>query len=404
LKALSKIISRGIGEKMRKFFSVAVFLLFAVILVACGKEPSSGSEAKVIKIGGIFSASGGAAPLGKPEMETIKMLVKEWNEKGGIDGKKIELIAYDDKSDQNEAVLSTKKLIEQEKVTAIIGGTISGNSLAMIPQIEKAGIPYISLAASKQIVNPNDHSPRNWTFKTAQGDDIVINKLLSYLKEQGLTKVAWLNVANAYGTSGHDEFKRFAPDYGVEAVIEEEFEATVDDAKAMLTRVKKANPQAIIVWGTAQESAVVTKNIHQLGITTPIIESHGIGTKSFIDLAGEAANGVIFPVGRILVAEQLPDSDPQKETLLKYKKDFEKTYNYEPTTFGGHAWDAFHLLVNAIKEGGTDKEKIRKALENTKKFVGISEVFNMEKDDHTGLTADSLVMVQIKDGKFVLAE
>jgi branched-chain amino acid transport system substrate-binding protein len=389
---------------MRKFLSVIISMLCVFILASCGKESSSGSESEVIKIGGIFSASGGAAPLGKPEMETVKMLVKELNENGGVNGKKIELITYDDKSDQNEAVLSTKKLIEQEKVTAIIGGTISGNALAMIPQIEKAGIPYISLAASKQIVQPDDHSPRNWTFKTAQGDDIVISKLLSYLKENGLQKVAWLNVANAYGTSGHEEFKRLAPNYGIKAIIEEEFEATVDDAKAMLTRVRKANPQAIIVWGTAQESAVVTKNIHQLGINIPVIESHGIGTKSFIDLAGEAAEGVIFPVGRILVAEQLPDSDPQKEVLLKYKKDFEKAYNYEPTTFGGHAWDAFHLLINAIKEAGTDKEKIKEKLENTKNFIGISGIFNMAKNDHTGLTADSLVMVQIKDGKFVLAE
>ncbi|ASS98286.1 MULTISPECIES: ABC transporter substrate-binding protein [Geobacillus] len=388
---------------MKKGMSRLLAALLLMFLAACGKTATSGGEDEV-KIGAIFSASGGAAPLGKPEMETVKMLVEQWNEQGGMDGKKIKLIAYDDKSDQNEAVLSTKKLIEQDKVTAIIGGTISGNSLAMIPQIEKAGIPYISLAASKQIVNPSDGSSRHWTFKTAQGDNIVIQKLLGFLKEKGWTNVAWLNVANAYGTSGHEEFKHYAPEYGVKAVIEEEFEATVDDAKAMLTRVKKANPQAIIVWGTAQESAVVTKNIRQLGIESPIVESHGIGTKSFIDLAGEAANGVWFPAGRILVADQLPDSDPQKETLLKYKEQFEKAYGYAPTTFGGHAWDAFHLLVNAIKEGGTDKEKIRSALENTKKFIGISGVFHMSKDDHTGLDADSLVMVQIQDGKFVLAE
>ncbi|OPX02523.1 ABC transporter substrate-binding protein [Geobacillus proteiniphilus] len=388
---------------MKKGMSLLMAALLLIFLAACGKTATSGGEDE-IKIGAIFSASGGAAPLGKPEMETVKMLVKQWNDQGGIDGKKIKLIAYDDKSNQNEAVLSTKKLIEQDKVTAIIGGTISGNSLAMIPLIEKAGIPYISLAASKQIVNPSDGSSRHWTFKTAQGDNIVIQKLLGFLKEKGWTNVAWLNVANAYGTSGHEEFVHYAPEYGVKAVIEEEFEATVDDAKAMLTKVKKANPQAIIVWGTAQESAVVTKNIRQLGIDVPIVESHGIGTKSFIDLAGEAANGVLFPAGRILVAEQLPDSDPQKETLLKYKEQFEKAYSYAPTTFGGHAWDAFHLLMNAIKEGGTDQEKIRTALENTTNFVGISGVFHMSKDNHTGLDADSLVMVQIQDGKFMLAE
>jgi branched-chain amino acid transport system substrate-binding protein len=389
---------------VKKILSTLTAIVCVLFFAACGSQKTSSSNSEVIKIGAIFSSSGPTAPLGKPELDTAKMLVKQINKEGGINGKKVELITYDDKSDQNEAVLSVKKLIEQDKVIAIFGGTTSGNTLAMVPQVEKAQIPFISLATSKQIVQPDDKSPRNWTFKTTQGDDIVIPKILNYLKEKGLTKVAWLNVANPYGTSGHSEFKHFAPEYGIEAVIEEEFEATVDDAKAMLTRVKKENPQAIIVWGTSQESAVITKNIHQLGMNVPIIESQGIGTKSFIDLAGEAAEGVVFPAGRALVAEQIPDQDPQKETLLKYKQDFEKEYDYKATTFGGHAWDAFHLLVNAIKEAGTDPQKIKKKLETTKDFVGISGIFNLTKNNHTGLTEDSLVMIQIKDGKFVLAE
>lgn len=394
---------------MKRGISIVIgIVLIAVFLVtasACSSLGSSGSDSDTIKIGAIYSASGGAAPLGKPEWDTVEMLTKQINDNGGIDGKKIELIKYDDKSDQNEAVLSMKKLIEQDKVTAIVGGTISGNTLAMIPLAQKAEIVFISNAASKEINKPSDGSSRKWIFKTAQGDDVVIPRILQYLEDNGLTKVAWLNVANAYGTGGHNEFKALAPDYGVEAVIEEEFEATVNDAKAMLTRVKNADPQAIIVWGTVQESAVVTKNIRQLDIDLPIIESHGIGSQQFIDLAGEAANGVIFPAGGLLVSDQLPDNHPQKQVLLDYQKAYEDAYGTQPSTFGGHAWDSYQILIQALKEVGTDSEKLRDYIENkTKDFVGISGIFNMSPEDHNGLTADALVMLEIKDGKWVLKE
>lgn len=395
---------------MKRWFAGLWTVLLIMALAACGnKEETSGGESgdgssDEIKIGSIIDASGSAAPLGKGEEETIKMIIDDVNENGGIDGKKIKLISIDSKSDQNEAVLGMKKLIEQEKVTAIIGGTISGNSLAMIPLAEKAEIPYISLAASKQVNNPDDGSSRKWTFKTAQGDDVVIPKLLEYLQEKGLNKIAWLNVANSYGTSGHEEFNKLKDDYEIEAVIEEEFEATVNDAKSMLTRVKKVNPQAIVVWGTAQESAVVTKNIREIGMNVPIIESHGIGTKEFIDLAGDAANGVIFPAGKLLVVDGLEDSDPQKEELLKFKESYENQYNKAASTFGGHAYDAVYMLMNALKEAGTDKEKVRDALENTEGFTGISGVFNMSPEDHNGLKSDSLVMIEIKNGEWTKGE
>jgi branched-chain amino acid transport system substrate-binding protein len=271
----------------------------------------------------------------------------------------------------------------------------------MIPQAEKAKIPFISVAASKKINKP----VKKYVFKTAQGDDVVIPRVVDYLKSQNLTKVAWLNVDNPYGSSGKEEFDALAKEAGIEIVSSEVFEATVNDAKPMLTRVKQKNPQAIVIWGTTQESAVVTKNIRELGIKIPIIESHGIGNKQFIQLAGQAANGVIFPVGRLLVADQVPANNKQKTVLDSYAKMFKEKYGYEPSTFGGHAWDAFEILVAAMKTAGDDPEKIREAIENgTKDFVGVTGSFTMSAEDHNGLKSDSLAIVEIKDGKWVLKE
>lgn len=395
---------------MKKSVPYALLTLLIALTTACSnsgssstaKETSSNSAGSgPIKIGAVVSASGGASPLGKPEMDTLKMLVDQTNAGGGINGKKLELVAYDDKSDQNEAVLDTKKLIEQDKVVAIIGGTTSGNSLAMIPLVEKAKIPFISLASSKNINKPT----KKYVFKSAQGDDIVAPRVVDYLKSHNLTKVAWLGVDNSFGSSGKEEFMAAAKKSGIDAVVSETFEATVNDAKPMLTRVKNANPQAIIIWGTAQESAVVTKNVRELGITVPIIESHGIASHQFIELAGKAADGVILPAGRLLVADQLPDSNQQKKVLEDYAKQFQDKFKYAPSTFGGHAWDGFEIMTSAIKTAGDNPGKIRDAMETgTKDFVGISGVFELSPDNHNGLDASALAMLEIADGKWKLKE
>jgi branched-chain amino acid transport system substrate-binding protein len=394
------------GVNMKKWLSIFTLLFLLFSLTGCNSKQTSksGEGDGEIKLGVILDTSGGAAPLGKGEMHTIKMLAEKVNNEGGINGKKIKLIALDSKSDQNQAVLAMKKVVEQEKVTAVIGGTTSGNTLAMLPIAMKAQVPFISLASSKQINAPDDGSSREWVFKMAQGDDVVMPKVLSFLEKQGLKNIAWLNVATSYGTSGHSEFKRLVKDYDLNVVIEEEFEATVNDAKAMLTRVKKENPDAIIVWGTVQETAVVVKNIRELGINVPILGSNGLGSKQFIELAGEAANGVYFPAGKLPVIEQLPDSDVQKEVITTYKKEFEEKFGYAASTFGGHAYDAFMMLVAALKESGTDADKIKSYLEQTKKFVGVTGVFNMSESDHNGLDVDSLIMIEITNGEWKVKE
>jgi branched-chain amino acid transport system substrate-binding protein len=401
--------------KKKAFSLISIVLL--IILTACGggkdtptgkdqgaakTDTSETSSAKEpLKIGAVFSVSGSSSSLGKPEMDTMKMLVDYANASGGFYGHKLELYAYDDKSDQNEAVLIAKKLIEQDKVSVIIGSSNSGNALATIPLVEKGKIPFFAVASSKSINNP----VKKFVFKTVQGDDIAMLKTIDYLKKNNLKNVAWLNVDNSFGSSGLEEFNKQAPAAGIKAVVTDVFEATVNDAKPMLTRVKKANPDAIIIWGTTQEAAVVTKNVRELGIQVPIFESHGVANAQFIELTGDASEGVIFPADRMIVVEQVAKDNPQKKVLEEFKKLFEDKYGYTADTYGGHVWDAFWIIKEAVKTAGTDPVKLRDAIESgTKNFVATGGIYTFSGTDHNGLKADSLSMIQIKNKKWILLD
>ncbi|MFJ7733630.1 ABC transporter substrate-binding protein [Lysinibacillus sp. NPDC097231] len=402
---------------MKKTLLSLFLLVGALLMVACSSSSdsekgdasssSSGTEASAdsIKIAGIFSASGGAAALGEPEMQTLKMLVDQKNADGGINGRKIDLVTYDDKSDQNEAILSMKKALTQDKASIVIGGTTSGNSLAMLPLAEQNQVPYISVAASKQIYMNEDGQARKWVFKMPQDDQQAVERILQYLKDNNLTKVAWLNVANSFGTGGHEEFVQHMEKYGVESVIEDEFEATVTDAKPLLTRVKKANPDAIIVWGTVQESAVVIKNIRELALDIPVLASHGVATDQFIEVAGAAANDVVLPTGKLLISDKLEDSNPQKELLIAYNDAFTAKYNKPASTFGAYAADAFSIAMKAIEAKGSDSAALRDYIEqDLGEYVGLTGTFNITADNHMGLSSDSFAMVRIIDGKWTLED
>ncbi|MBE0465926.1 MAG: ABC transporter substrate-binding protein, partial [Candidatus Desulforudis sp.] len=209
---------------------------------------------------------------------------------------------------------------------------------------------------------------------------------------------------NAFGDSGRENFVVAAADHGLNIVVEEKFEVDDVDMTAQLTKVKGSTAQAVVVWAIPPSASIVTKNFKDLGLTIPLIHTHGVGNQTFIDLAGGAADGIIAPMGKLLIAEQLPDTDPQKELLVDYLQAYEAKYGEQPSTFGGHGWDAFQLAVHAIETAGADRAAIRDALENTTGFVGISGVFNMSLDDHNGLGVDSMALVGIVDGKWTLLE
>lgn len=390
--------------KKKGIFLAGIMMLVVagLLLSGCAGNKDAGGKAgagkEPYKVGAVIDISGPSSSLGVPERNTLEMLKEKVNAAGGINGHPLDLIIYDNKSDETEAVLAAKKLIAEQKVLAVIGCSSSGPSMAMIDTVQKEKVPMISLAAASSIVEPAQE--RKWVFKTAQSDIVTVSNLVKYLKEKGLTKVAFLYMNNAYGDGGKKAFTRAAQASGIQVVTEEKFEATDKDMTPQLTRVKAGGAQAAVVWAIPPSASIVTKNFRDLGLAIPLLHSHGVGNQNFIELAGSAADGVILPIGKLTVAGQIPDSDPQKKVLATYIDDYSKKYGSPPNSFGGYAWDAFYLLVNALEKAGPDRAAIRDQLEKTQNFVGVSGVFNMSADDHNGLKEDSMVLVKIENGQW----
>jgi branched-chain amino acid transport system substrate-binding protein len=371
-----------------------------ISLAICGYTTAADD---VYKIGAIFSTSGGGSSLGIPEKNTVDMLEKEINAAGGVKGHKIQIVFYDDASDETNARNKASKLISEDKVCAIIGPTLSGTSLAIVTPVQDAKIPLISCAASVKIVEPvADHK---WVFKTPQSDVLVGQKIVDYLKVKKITKVAIITAKTPFGASGKEQLEKLLPAAGIEIIAKEEFGEKDPDTLVQLTKIKGANPQAVICWSISPGGALVTRNMKSdLKMDIPLIMSHGVANMEYVKLSGDSANGVVFPSGKMLVASELPKNDPQKKLLVKYTTDYKAKYNTEPSTFGGHGWDALMIVVEAMKKAGNDPAKIRDEIEKTKRFVGTAGVFNFSPTDHNGLTKDCLVMVKIMNGKWILSK
>ena len=384
------------GPKPRKLIWLLAFIT-AVCLVFASSAYSTDAE-KVYKIGGIFSVTGPASFLGDPEKNSMEMAVEQINEKGGIDGHMLEAVIYDTEGDPSKTVMSVSKLINKDNVIAIIGPSRTPTTLAVVPMVQKSEIPLISCAAGNKIVEP----VKPWVFKTAQSDILAVASIYKHIKAQDYKTIGIITVENAFGESGKEQLLTQAPEFGLQVVRSETFGGNDSDMTAQLTKIRKENPDAIVCWGTNPGPAVVAKNIEQLDIDIPLYQSHGVASPKFIELAGEAAEGILLPTGKILVAELLPESDPQKAVLTDYINAYESKFDASVSGFGGYACDAMHMLAKALKGTGGDRAQIRENLENIKGHVGVSGVFNFSKTDHNGLDPDAFVMVRIQNGSWEL--
>jgi len=359
-------------------------------------------SADAIKVGALLAETGPASFLGAPEAKTLRMLVEEVNAKGGIGGRKIELIIKDTQASPEKAVSFAKQLIDEDKVFAIIGPSTSGETMQVKNIAEQGQTILLSCAAAETIVNPI----AKYVFKTPQKDSDAVRKIFLQMKKMGISKIGVLSSNTGFGGAGKAQIEKLAPEYGMTIAANEVYDKAATDLTAEVTKVKAANVQALVNWSIEPAQAIVVKNARQIGLTIPIFQSHGFGNISYCKLCGPAAEGVLFPAGRLLVADTLSDKNPQKKVLESYKKDYEAKYKEDVSTFGGHAYDAFIILERGLKDAGpgADKEKVRSAIENIKGLVGTAGIFNFSPTDHNGLDINAFEMLTVKDGKFAVYE
>ena len=372
-------------------------LAVAAALLTASAAPARAAEP--IKVGAILSVTGPAAFLGSPEARTIQMLADDLNAKGGILGHKIELIIKDSGASPEKAFSFAKQLIDEDKVFAIIGPSTSGETMKIKGVAEAGKTILLSCAAAEDIVNP----VAKWVFKTPQKDSDAVIKIFQEMKRMKISRIGVLSGNDGFGNAGKGQIEKLAPKYGITIAANEVYDAKASDLTAEVTKIKAANVQAIINWSVVPAQAIVIKNARQIGIKVPIFQSHGFGNIKYVQAAGAAAEGVLFPAGRLLVADVLPKSNPQKALLVKYAKDYTSTYKEQPSTFGGHAYDAYTILLKAIGQAkSTDKEAVRTAIEHLHGFVGTGRIFNFSPTDHNGLNVDAFEMLTVKNGKFAV--
>ncbi|WP_242442801.1 ABC transporter substrate-binding protein [Magnetospirillum sp. 15-1] len=369
--------------------------IFAAAIFGAG---GAWAEKPPIKIGAVLSTTGPAGYLGDPEKKALELFAERANADGGVIGRKIQIVLYDDGSDVGKAAVLAKRLIQTDDVDLIIGGTNTGTTMAIIPTVEAAGIPFISLAGAVAIIDP----VKKWVFKTLHTDRMFAEAAMTDMAKRGLTKIALMTEDSGFGKSGRQQSLEVAKILGLEVVADETYGNRDPDMTAQMTNIRgNSAVQAILVFGVGQGPALVTKNYQQLGMTPPLYHTMGVASKDFIRLAGPATEGVRIPVTGLLIAEQLSDSDPQKPVLMSFKKAYEDSYKLEVTPFAGHSYDALQIALGAIKRANsTDREKVRDEIERTKGFAGTGGVFSMSPSDHMGLSLSAFRMVEIRNGEF----
>ena len=378
--------TRGIRAATR----LATALLASAVFVASG----AGAQ-EPIRIGAVLSVSGPAAFLGDPEQKTLEMYVERINAAGGVAGRKLQLVIYDDAGDAEKARTFTKRLLEQDKVDLIVGGSTTGTTMAAIPLAEQAQTPFVSLAGAVGIVEPT----RKWVFKTPHTDRMACEKIFADMRARNLTKLALISGSGGFDKSMRGECLKVAPKYAIDVVADETYGAADTDMTVQLTKIRTSGAQAVLNAGFGQGPAIVTRNYRQVGLTLPLYQSHGVASKEYIKLSGPAAEGVRLPAAALLVAELLPDNDPQKPVVVAYRKAYEERYKSDVSTFGGHAYDGLMLGLDAIKRANsTDKAKVRDALEATKGYVGTGGIVTMSATDHMGLDLSAFQMLEIRNG------
>ncbi|MQX36958.1 ABC transporter substrate-binding protein [Roseospira navarrensis] len=387
---------------MVKRFTRALMMVGAAC-IALGVTAQARAQEDPIRIGSFLAVTGPASFLGDPELKTLEMYIHRINGAGGLIGRPLELIHYDTGADANKARTFAKRLLEEDEVDVILGGSTTGTTMAVIPLVERAEVPFVSFAGGVVIIEP----VKPWVFKTPHTDRMACGKIFEDIRSRGLSRVALISGTGGFGKSMREQCTQVAPAHDIEIVADETYAPSDTDMVAQLTKIKNTEGvEAVVNPGFGQGPAIVTKNFAQLGFEVPLYQSHGVASKKFIELAGDAAEGVRLPASALLVAEKLPMDDPQRPVVMGYKTTYEAEHGEgSVSTFGGHAYDGLMMYKQAVEAAGTaDPAAVRDALEAIQGFMGTAGEVTMSADDHLGLDLSAFRMLEIREGDWVLVE
>ena len=376
------------------------------LLAAISLAFAAGAAQADINVGVNVSATGPAASLGIPEKNTFALMPTT------IAGEKVNYIILDDASDTTTAVKNLRKMISEDKIDVVLGSTISPNSLAMIDVVAEAGVPMISMAASSRIVEPVDDK-RRWVFKTPQNDAQMSTAIVEHMINAGVKTVAFIGFADAYGEGWWQQFSAIAEARKLKVVGNERYNRADTSVTGQVLKIVSARPDAVLIAGSGTPAALPQKALKERGFSGKIYQTHGVANNDFLRVCGKDCEGTFLPAGPVLVADQLPDSNPVKKSAMTYITKYEAAHGKgSVSTFGAHAWDTGLLLQAAVpvalkkaKPGTAEfRAALRDALEGSKEVAGAHGIFNMSPTDHLGLDQRSRVMVEIKDGGWKLVK
>lgn len=371
------------------------FLLFILFV----SPPVFGHAQEPSKIGVILSLSGPASFIGQAQRNAINIIEEEVNRKEELQSQRVKFIIHDDGGDKDKALVGIKRLIDQENVLAVIGPSLSPITFALIPVAEDKKVPLISLAAAVEIVRP----VKPWVFKVPPSDSQAVEKLLEFLGAKNLRRVGLIYSGETFGLSGRDKFYEQAAGKGFELVAQEGYNPGDIDMREQIRKVVAAQADVLVVWGTLPGPALIARQMREMGAQLPLVNSHGAEPKKLMELGAAALSGSYLLTSPLLVVEQIPDADERQGALRKFRAEYEKRYG-AADPFGGYAWDGARLVLNALKEAGLDRKKIRDYLEKVVNFQGPTGTFNFSPTDHNGLSKDAFVIVKIEGGNLKLVQ
>jgi branched-chain amino acid transport system substrate-binding protein len=379
---------------------ICVLALVACFVLVLGTIGNVFAQSKApYKVGAILPLTGYLSWLGEYMKKGAELKVELINKAGGVNGRQLQLVSYDDQSAPEAATRAAQRLISSDEVIALIGTGTAAISGAVSSVANKAKIPAIIQSGYEL------SEKETFTFNNAHKTDYALSRPLMYFEKKGINKIALLMPIGPLGEIGSKIVNKHAPTFKITIVGEEKFDVKAPDVTPQLAKLRSLNPQAIIAFTTGEPAALLARNMAQMGMNIPLVVSHGNANPGFLKLASQVPTSVIVPAGKIVMPEAMPNSDPIKKVIAEFSTEYQKKYGEPANYYAGQQADAVALIAEGLRiSKSDDPTKLRDAIESIKNFAGCNGMYSMSPTDHQGNRMEDMALFTIKDGKWQIVE